>query len=225
MKIAFSDLWRPGGTIGRAAYALIGTIGFVVKHNLDRLVATFVFHRPWGIFNYWVPLRDVVRITQLQGGEPEFLGTLVLLSLPFIWVGVVLTMKRLRDANLPLSLVALFFAPFINLLFFLVLSLVPGKSDVAGQQTERKPSFLSRVIPRDAFGSAVASLIVTVPIGFGMALLGSHFLLNYGWGLFVALPFSIGFTSVLIFEFHERRGMWASIGVACLATACWELLS
>src|SRR5690242_866642 len=77
---------------------------------------------------------------------------------------------------------------------------------------------VSRVIPKDPLGSAVTSLLVTVPIGFGMALLGSQLLLNYGWGLFVALPFSVGFTSVLIFEFHERRRVWSSIGVACLAT-------
>ena len=218
MKIAFKELWRPSGTIGRGTYALIGVVGFVLKHNLDRLVATFGFHRPWGVFNYWIPLRDVVRITQLHGDEPTFLGTLVVLSLPFVWLGVALTMKRLRDANLPLSLVALFFAPFLNLLFFLVLCLVPGIDGVSERPHKAKPSLLSRVIPKDPLGSAVTSLLVTVPIGFGMALLGSQLLLNYGWGLFVALPFSVGFTSVLIFEFHERRRMWSSIGVACLAT-------
>ena len=63
MKITFADLWRSGGTIDRGPYALVGLIGFALKHNLDRLVATFVFHRPWGLFNYWVPVRDVARIT------------------------------------------------------------------------------------------------------------------------------------------------------------------
>src|SRR6266571_2793766 len=108
MKTTFGDLWRSEGTIGRGAYALVGLLGFALKHNLDRLVATYGFHRPWGLFNYWVPVRDVARITQLRGSEAVFLGTMVALSLPFIWVGVVLTMKRLRSAGLPTHLGAVF---------------------------------------------------------------------------------------------------------------------
>src|SRR2546428_11569808 len=115
MRIAWQDLWQTSGTVDRGTYAFIGLLGFALKHNLDRLVATYGFHRPWGLFNYWVPVRDVARITQLRGSEAVFLGTMVALSLPFIWVGVVLTMKRLRSAGLPTHLVALFFLPFLNL--------------------------------------------------------------------------------------------------------------
>src|SRR5229473_1744641 len=122
MKITFAELWRSSGTIDRGPYALVGLIGFALKHNLDRLVATYVFHRPWGLFNYWVPLRDV-RITALRSGDAAFLVTMVALALPFIWVGVTLTTKRLRSTNLPSALVLLFFVPFANLLFFLCLCL------------------------------------------------------------------------------------------------------
>src|SRR2546427_6246335 len=108
MKIIFADLWRSSGTIDRGPYALVGVIGFALKHNLDRLVATFVFHRPWGLFNYWVPVRDVARITALRNGDTVFLATMMVLALPFVWVGVTLTTKRLRSANLPSTLVLLF---------------------------------------------------------------------------------------------------------------------
>jgi hypothetical protein len=36
----FSNLWSSEGTLDRGPYALIGFIGFAIKHNLDRLVAT-----------------------------------------------------------------------------------------------------------------------------------------------------------------------------------------
>ena len=98
MKLSFADLWRPQGTIDRGPYALIGILGFALKHNLDRIVATVVFHRPWDLFNYWVPVHDVVRITQLRGSEAGFLATMVATALPFIWIGVTLTIKRLRSA-------------------------------------------------------------------------------------------------------------------------------
>src|SRR5258706_11519546 len=60
-NLTLSDLYRWDGTVDRAAYLFVGVIGFALKHNLDRLVATLIFHRPWGIFNYWIPPAKAVR--------------------------------------------------------------------------------------------------------------------------------------------------------------------
>src|SRR5580698_7694111 len=151
MKTTFTDLWRPSGTIGRGTYALIGLLGFALKHNIDRQVAGYGFHRPWTLFNYWVPLRDVVRITELSHDQAVFLGTMVVLSLPFIWLGVALTMKRLRSAGLSTQLVALFFLPFLNLLFFLILCLAPERDPAKGNADNKKipsqPGTLQRIFP------------------------------------------------------------------------------
>ncbi len=219
MKITFSDLWRSGGKIDRGAYALVGLLGFALKHNMDRFVASYGFHRRWGLFNYWVPVRDVAKVTDLHGAEAVFLGTMVALSLPFIWVGVVLTMKRLRSAGLPIALVALFFVPFLNLLFFLILCLVPEREPAtellnAGLQTALSPS---RIFPEGALGSAAVSLLITVPLGLGAALLGARVLTNYGWGLFVALPFTLGFAAALVYGIRQPRTMPGCVGVACLS--------
>jgi hypothetical protein len=221
MKISFDTLWRSSGTVDRGTYALVGVLGFALKHNLDRLVASLVFHRPWGLFNYWVPVRDVTRITGLRGSEAVFLGTLLALALPFIWVGVVLTLKRLRSAGLPLQLVALFFFPVLNLVFFLALCLFPqvdpSRAD-AKEKNSRRAS-LARIIPEDALGAASLALLITVPIGLGAALLGSQVLQNYGWGLFVALPFTVGFAAALIYGVRQPRSLKSCVGVACLSVA------
>ena len=220
MKIKFADLWSPSGTIDRGSYALIGLLGFALKHNLDRLVATYGFHRPWGLFNYWVPVTDVVRINKLHNGEAGFLATMVALALPFIWVGITLTMKRLRSARLPLELVALFFVPFLNLLFFLLLCLIPDRVSSATGQVARtsRPSFLAQIVPESAIGSAAVSLLLTVPLGLGMVLLAVQVLMNYGWGLFVALPFTVGFTAAVIYGVRQPRSLRGCVGVACLST-------
>jgi len=221
MKISFATLWRSSGTVDRGTYALVGVLGFALKHNLDRVVASLVFHRPWGLFNYWVPVRDVGRITGLRGNEALFLGTLLAVALPFIWVGVVLTLKRLRSAGLPLQLVALFFLPVLNLVFFLVLCVLPGhESPPASVRAKRlSESSWTRIIPEDALGSASFALLVTVPIGLGVALLGSQVLQNYGWGLFVALPFTVGFAAALIYGVRQPRSLKSCVGVACLSVA------
>lgn len=143
MRISFTDLWRPSGTADRGTYPLVGVVGFALKHNLDRLVATYGFHRPWGFFNYWVPVRDVARITALGGPDAIFLATMVAISLPFVWIGVALTMRRLRSANLPLYLVLLFFIPVLNLLFFLCLCLAPDR-EAASTTTQLRLRELSQ---------------------------------------------------------------------------------
>ena len=219
MKIRLQTLWRTGGTVDRGTYALVGVLGFAVKHNLDRLVAGYGFHRWWGLFNYWIPVRDVGRITELHDGEAVFLGTMVAMALPFIWVGVTLTLKRLRGAGLPTPLVALFFIPFLNLAFFLILCLWPDR-DLrqtlnAADRVKRSP--WARLIPEGAVGSAAMSLLITVPAGFGLAALGARVLTNYGWGLFVALPFAMGFAATMLYGARRARSLLASVGVACLS--------
>jgi hypothetical protein len=212
---AFGDWWRASGTMSRGPYALVGILGFAVKHNLDRLVAAYGFHRPWNLFNYWVPVRDVVRITEVRGSEAVFLETMVALSLPFIWVGVVLTMKRLRSAGLPTHLVALFFLPFLNLLFLLMLCILPERE--LSLQKPSKDSSFTRLFPESAVGSAALSLLITVPVGFGVAALGTQVLQNYGWGLFVALPFTMGFAAALVYGIRQPRSLGGCIWVACLS--------
>jgi hypothetical protein len=219
MKITWRELWTAGGMVDRETYALVGVLGFALKHNLDRMVATLIFHRPWGPFNYWVPLGEVARITALRNADAIFLETMVLLSLPFVWVGVALTMKRLRSVQLPSGLVVLFFVPFLNLLFFLFLCLVPARSSDTADQASRLPreSFIYRMVPDSAIGSAAISLLITVPLGFGMALLGAQFLMIYGWGLFVGLPFAMGFAAALIYGVRQPRSIGGCVGVACLS--------
>ena len=114
MKLSLRSLLTWQGTTGRGQYVLVGILGFALKHNLDRFIATFAFNRPCSIFNYWVPPDDLVRWSTLSVADRNFLLTMLGVSLPFIWVGVLLTMKRLRDAQLPGILVAFFFFPFLQ---------------------------------------------------------------------------------------------------------------
>src|SRR5262249_49019262 len=94
-----------------------------VKYGIDLFVATFFFHRPWEIWNYFFP--GGIDVLSMTFEDKLFFFTLLILALPFIWVGVVLTMRRLRAAQLPVQLVKLFFVPFLNVLLFGLLCLLP----------------------------------------------------------------------------------------------------
>ena len=217
MHIRFRELWLWEGTTQRGPYALVGTVGFAIKHNLDRILATWVFHRPWDLFNYWIPLGRAVHLSALSTSEAQFLAAMVGLSLPFIWVGVVLTLRRCRDAGLPTWLILLFFFPVLNLLFFLILCLLPTRAAAPEPPAGRRPRYLDRLVPESAFGSAAVAVLLTVLFGLAVTLGSTRLLASYGWGLFVALPFCLGLSAVLLYGHRRPRGFGKCIGMACLS--------
>lgn len=216
MKIP--NLWTWEGTIERGPYAAVGIAGFAIKHNLDRAVATLIFHRPWGLFNYWVPISRAARITSLSSSDRNFVLAMLALSLPFIWVGVVLTVRRLRGTALPVWLVVLFFAPYVNLLFFLILCVSPSRSsDVAQTLHAPKSRTLKQIIPESNWGSAAMALLITSVLGVAATVLSVSAFAVYGWGLFVALPFCLGLVSVLLHGYHRARSLRSCLVVATLS--------
>lgn len=222
VRVALSDLYRTDGTIDRGPYALVGLLAFALKHNLDRALAA-MFGRPWGIFNYWIPLGRFTEIGTLTNAERTFLGVMVLASLPFIYVGVVLTLRRLRSAGLPLWMVGFFFVPFVNLVFLLTLCLVPpkvGPDGVRGaSQSGRAGAFLGRIIPQSAAGSAAMAVLLTLPAGGSAILVCAALFRSYAWTLFLAIPFGVGVLSVLIYSYHEPRSLGSCVLVAIGACA------
>ncbi|HTT34154.1 MAG TPA: DUF805 domain-containing protein [Methylomirabilota bacterium] len=213
-----SDLWRWDGKIGRAEYLAVGLVGVFLKHNLDRALEVSMLGSRPGIFNYWAPLGKAARLDHLTNTEAKFLATLLLFSIPFIWVGVAMTVKRLRDAGQPVWLVVLFFVPIINILFLLVLCALPPRE--RAQEFESAPwpgpHGLDSLVPRSPLGSALLAILLTAVLGLGFVALGTLVIGAYGWGLFVALPFCLGMFSVLLYSYHEPRDLWTSVMVALL---------
>jgi hypothetical protein len=196
--------------INRATFFILGVILFILKHNIDRFVAT-LNGRPWGLLNYLTPVERAVTIRSLTPADRTFFGILMLVALPFITAGVVLTIRRLRTLGWPAWLVVFFFIPFVNALFFLVLSVANSEVDTpAPARARRGPG---RWIPENAFGSALLSLGITVPVGILMTMLGVTVLSHYGWGLFVAIPFSVGLGAALIHSYRRPRTAWECISV------------
>lgn len=219
MKFKLSDLWRWDGTVDRGTYVLVGVVLFILKHNLDRLVASLVFHQEWSPFNYLKPL-DEFSWAYVQKNA-AFYATMVAMALPFIWTGVVLTIRRLRAVKLPMELLALFFVPVINLLFFVILGLLPSRSGSEAEAEHPRGRFktlLDAVIPQSLLGSAAVSTLIMVIL----ALLGTVFAVQvmelYGLGLFVGLPFCVGLGSALLYSYHQRRGFLGCMAVSWVAT-------
>lgn len=140
-QMQLGDLWRADGTIGRGPYLLWGTSLFGIKYGIDSLVADLIFHQHWDFLRYLFPGQSLDFLL-LNSADRLFYITIMVLALPFIWAGVVLTIRRLRSAGLPVFLVYLFFVPFVNLLMFIVLSTMPTLKTISPPATS-KPKELS----------------------------------------------------------------------------------
>jgi uncharacterized membrane protein YhaH (DUF805 family) len=197
--------WK--GEMTRRPYLIWGSLLFALKYNLDRLVAS-LFDRRWYITDYFVQA-DRLTVEQLSESDLRFYLVLLLLSLPFIWFGTALCLKRLRNAKLPGWLVIFFFLPFINFILFLILSAIPERSE----DSSEKELFFARVIPRSRQGSAMFAVAVVSIISLAITLLLVNYLRDYGWSIFVGIPFFLGFGSVLIYGHHRQLRFREAAGV------------
>lgn len=219
MKIRWSDLWRMDGTLDRGPYVVLGLLLFALGYNLDRLVAVWAFERSCSIFNF-LGLHAGLPTGLLDPGNPAFYGSLMCVSLPFLWAGVALTLRRLRAAGLTPWLAALLFVPLLNLFLLLFLAILPSTRDAGGRESapdEKARRFLDRVIPTSAAGSALCGVLLTGVPAVALTWFSTSVLQSYGLGLFVGGPFCIGFASVLVYGYHGPRGYGSCLAVAGLS--------
>ena len=228
MRIQLSLLWTWHRTIDRVPYLLAGVLLFLVKFAIDWTIATQVFSQSWSPFNYLLwPNDRVLRVFELGDPEQAFSLVMLLVSLPFIWTGVILTLHRLRATGLPLSLVLFFFVPVVNLLLFLLLVLLPTQEvlmAVAVPQPVRRGLQPWRQAHRSFvrtsyWRSGLVALAITVPLTVLAVVLGAQVLQSYGFSLFVGAPFALGMISVLMFGFSRPQPLGACLGVAMVAGA------
>ncbi|HUR39049.1 MAG TPA: SRPBCC family protein [Planctomycetota bacterium] len=209
MKLRLSDLWRWEGDLDRGAYAFWGLLLAGIKYNLDRTLISAATGQAWRHGLYWMPGDTFSALLN----EPSLAAArwlLLLTALPFLWAGVVLTLRRLHSAGLPPWLVALFFMPAINVLFFVMLSFLPPRP--TGREAVRQAP-LGRLIPRNDLGSAAMAMALTaLPAGLLVAF-ATELTRTYGWTLFVGVPFMIGLFSTLLSSYHAPRTLKACIAV------------
>jgi uncharacterized membrane protein YhaH (DUF805 family) len=210
------ELFSFPGRTSRKFYFLVGVAGILLKSNIDRMVATYVFGRDWGFLNYWFPFPDGAHPWLLSSADRKLSFTLLALSLPFIWLGIAQTVRRLRDCGQPVWLSFLFFVPFVNLIFFTVLCCLPSQGVREADPIDlQHAGRLGRTLAdSNKFGAALLAALATSILGVAAVALGTQYQANYGWGLFVGLPFCLGLFSSLVYSYHTPRSQVECIGVS-----------
>src|SRR5213080_1721694 len=128
--------------VSRGTYFRHGLGLMALKYAVDALLIWRFAGRIWTLSNYLSPLLSTRQ--QLLRSAPPWL-------LPFLWIGVSMTMRRALDAGASPWVALFFFVPGLNLILMMVLCLPPS----------RPP----RMIPSDAAASSA-------PERFQSAMLG-----------------------------------------------------
>jgi uncharacterized membrane protein YhaH (DUF805 family) len=208
MSLKLDDLWKWTGEITRAPFAIWAVILFALKYNLDRVVLQVLFGRQWSVFSYFdQPFPGIQYLSPAQ--TPRELAALLLASLPFLWAGVILCIKRLRSAQFPSWLAVLFVVPILKWFLFVALALVPERAEDLNKPEPRASWF-----PKSILGSAMLAVGIAVVFAIVATVISAYVLRDYGWGLFVGVPFCMGFFSALIHGARERRSLGESLVVA-----------
>jgi uncharacterized membrane protein YhaH (DUF805 family) len=199
------------GRVQRLQYFLAGTALVAAKYAIDWSVAVR-FGETWRIWNYFLPLREV-SLFGLGGRQPELYGILWAIAIPFFWVGIALTLRRLHDAGKSAGWIFLFFIPLANLVLFLWLTLTPSApaeivKDIATDDPRRKSS-----TRRAALG-----IVLAVALGLALVTLSARVLMGYAWGLFLGVPFLTGFVSSWFLNAETPRTRFETISVSILTT-------
>jgi uncharacterized membrane protein YhaH (DUF805 family) len=197
------------GRVQRLPYFLVGTILAVLKYAIDFAVAAH-FGERWRIWNYCFP-SDNVSLFELGRRQPRLYAILWAIAIPFFWVGIALTLRRLRDAGYRAGWIFLFFVPVANLLLFLWLTFAPSSTKPIAEEIVANE--LRRIgKPR----SAVFGVLIAVTVGFALAVLGSQVLGWYGWGLFLGVPFLTGFVASWFLNASTTYSRWNTIAVSAI---------
>ncbi|HSU18464.1 MAG TPA: DUF805 domain-containing protein [Acidobacteriaceae bacterium] len=170
------------GRVSRVPYCVTGVVLLVLKYAIDQSVAAR-FHEPWKIWSYFVPPSNL-SVFGFGARQPNLHLELWAIAIPFFWIGIALTLRRLRDAGMRLGLVFLFFVPVANLFFFLYLCLVPSSDESQVLPDRQEVSRTSAVVTGTFLASAVGVLLV---------YFSANILARYAWGLFLGVPFVTGF--------------------------------
>ena len=203
-------LWFSGrDPLDRRTYLLLGAGLMLFKYAVDATAVWVLASRVWTPLDYANPVWSL-RERLLRDGPAWLAPALVVWSLPFVWIGVRMTLRRAVDAGRSPWLSLLFFVPFVNYAVMLALATLPSRAPTAGPAP--RPSGAELRLRAGLLGVG-AALAITIPT----VLIGVYLRRMYSAGLFLGTPFTIGYISAYVFNAREAQSERHTLLVALLA--------
>jgi uncharacterized membrane protein YhaH (DUF805 family) len=210
-------------------YILWGFGLSIAKFAIDTAVVRAFTGKTWTPVAYLVPsvlLRDQAFNT--TSVPTAFHLTLAALTLPFLWVGLSMSVRRAADAGLSPWYGTLFLVPVFNYLTMLVLSILPTKASARwnpppspyrgkpGDAPDSEPLSTPPIAP--SVQTSILAVGAGLAVGLPMVWISVYGFASYGAVLFFATPFAMGAASATVANARETTSRKRSVGLALLGT-------
>src|SRR5216117_1877629 len=191
--------------VGRDTYVRHGLGLTAFKYAIDALLVWQFAGIVWTPFDYLAPLLST-RQAMLRDAPSWLLPLMVVIALPFLWIGVSMSMRRAVDAGASPWVALLFFVPGLNLVLMLAFCLPPSRP--------RGVSTTQSAVADDRFKSAMLGVAASLAITFLSIAVAVYLRRRYSAGLFLGVPFTIGYISSYIYNYRVDRPAGESVVLA-----------
>jgi hypothetical protein len=196
MKDWFGMWFGLRAPVTRSAYVAGGVLFMLVKFAIERAIFAALVHKELSPVAFLSPFfRDRAEI--LRGAPDGVTWALIGVALPFLWLGISMSVRRALDAGLPPLVGFLFLIPGVNYLLMAVLSVWPSRKTApldASSGAYRPAPEQVHLAPEapSARLRAVRAILASSAVGFGMFGICVYVLRSYGSALFLATPLAMG---------------------------------
>ena len=196
-------------SVSRRAYVVAGFTLMVAKYAIDAGAISIATGAVWTPMDDLNPLFSA-RQSKWAGAPPWFVFAMALWTLPFLWIGVSMSVRRSLDAGLSGWLGLIFFVPLFNYVLMLALCILPRRQGLA-----RARWLDSEVEQRQV--SVLFSVLAGVFLVLGMVVFSVYMKRSYGPVLFLGAPFVLGVLTAVIHNFSGAKTYRSTIQVAIVS--------
>ena len=201
--------------VDRRTYLVHGAALMAFKYASDVLLVWLASGRWWSPIQYVLPVFSLRQ--RALGPAPEWVWIAeAIWALPFLWIGVSMTLRRLLDARISPWLVLLFFVPLVSWVLLAALSLLPSSREVPLNPAHARIS--SRL--RAALQGIAAG------VGIGAVSVGLYVLIfkSYSASVFLGTPFTMGAAAGYLYNRRGEQPGTAALGALTVFIAGLAML-
>lgn len=212
-------LFLLGEPVGRKAYAAWGFGLMIVKYAFEAGLLWYGWGKFLSPIDFLNPLGryQLYNVADAVSSVPAATPMIALgFAIPFIWIGVNLSMRRAVDAGLSPWTALIFFVPFLNIPMMLLLAVLPP---VPTSLDEWRKQTLGGA--KHDMRAALIGVFLGSIVGLSLVAISVYVLKGYGVSLFVGTPLIIGTLTAYI---YNREGM-KTFGATLWATSLTLILT
>ena len=196
--------------VGQRAYALTGFSLMIFKYGVDASVIHAVTGKFFSPLAYLNPLISM-RTAAIDPAPSWLMAAMAAWTLPFMWVGVSMSVRRAIDAGRSAWLGTLFLVPLINYVTMLILCFLPTRV------TDDWPLAEYEIDTREKVRSALLGIACGIAIVGGMTGFGVYVLGEYGVALFFGTPFLVGLMSAYLYNHGHPHSYSSTLAVSAMS--------